>query len=366
MEGDLIKTNRWLLPLSFLYGMGVRLRNELFEMGILKERSYDVPVIGVGNITVGGTGKTPMTEYLVRLLHEEFRVAVVSRGYKRKSKGFVLADDTTTAREIGDEPYQIKKKFNNVTVAVDKCRQRAIERLTRYDDGPATDVIIMDDAFQHRYVKPGINILLVDYHRMVGDDCLLPAGRLREPVESMYRAGIVVVTKCPAQMNPMEFRVIKKQLHLYPFQKLYYATIEYKDMHQLFGTNTKPLQSLAHDKQVLLLNAIATPEQMKADIKQYAANVSTLAFPDHHYFTPHDAKSINAAFAPLHTPATIVVTEKDAARLLTLKELNNNTRNAIYVLPIEMTIMQNKQNEFNENILNYVHKNKRNSKLPEK
>lgn len=364
MEGDLIKTNKWLLPLSYLYGIGVRLRNELFEMGVLKTKEFDVPIVAVGNVTVGGTGKTPMTEYLIRLLRDEFRVAVVSRGYKRKSKGFVLADSETTPEKIGDEPYLIKKKFNDVTVAADKNRCRAIEKLTNNENRQNAEVIILDDAFQHRYVKPDINILLVDYHRMVCEDCLLPAGRLREPVTSMYRAGIVVVTKCPPQMNPIEFRVIKKQLNLYPFQKLYYATIKYNDMRQLFGRKSRTLKSLQAYEQVLLLSGIATPEQMKADLEQYTKNIVSLSFPDHHYFTAQDVKKINVAAAALPNPKIIIVTEKDAVRIRHLDGLNKEVRDALYVLPIEIVIMQNKNNEFNENILSYVRKNKRNSELP--
>lgn len=362
MEGDLIKINKWLLPLSYLYGMGVSLRNQFFEMGVLKEKSYNIPIISVGNITVGGTGKTPMAEYLIRLLHNEFRVGVVSRGYKRLSKGFVLADSKTSPEKIGDEPYQIKKKFEDVTVAVDKNRRRAIEKLTNKESEQNVEVIILDDAFQHRYVKPGINILLVDYHRMVCEDSLLPAGRLREPVTSMYRAGIVVVTKCPPQMNPMEFRVIKKQLKLYPFQRLYYAAVKYNDMQQLFGNKSRSLKSLQVNEHVLLLSGIATPEQMRADLEQYTKNIVALSFPDHHYFTAQDVKKINAAFAALPAPKFIVVTEKDAVRMHSLG-LSKDVRASVYVLPIEVSIMQDKEKEFNENILSYVRKNKGNGEL---
>ena len=177
VEGDFIKTNKWLLPLSWLYGLAVKTRNTMFEMGILKTRSFQIPVISVGNITVGGTGKTPHVEYLVRLLKEQFHVAVLSRGYKRKSKGFIKAGMQTTMLEIGDEPYQMKQKFTDVTIAVDKNRCHGIDMLTEQDK--KLDVILLDDAFQHRYVKPGINILLVDYHRLIIYDKLLPAGRLR-------------------------------------------------------------------------------------------------------------------------------------------------------------------------------------------
>lgn len=176
MEGDFIKINEWMLPLSWLYGLGVRLRNQLFSFGILKSRSFNVPVISVGNITVGGSGKTPHVEYLVNLLKDKVKVAVLSRGYKRKSKGYVLAGKDTEMRTIGDEPYQMRSKFPDIYVAVDKDRRHGIDRLTSDENTKDTDVILLDDAFQHRYVKPGINILLVDYHRLIIYDKLLPQG----------------------------------------------------------------------------------------------------------------------------------------------------------------------------------------------
>ena len=224
MEGDLIKIREWLLPIAWLYGIGVRIRNWLFDTNILKSKSYDIPVISVGNITVGGTGKTPHTEYLIRLLEKRVKVAVLSRGYKRKSKGFVLATADTPMQDIGDEPFQMKEKFPNIYVAVDKDRRHGIEKLCDGQTAPGTGVVLLDDAFQHRYVKPGLNILLVDYHRLICDDKLLPAGRLREPQAGKDRANIVIVTKCPPDIKPMGFRVIKKNLKLFPYQALYFST----------------------------------------------------------------------------------------------------------------------------------------------
>lgn len=212
MEGDYIKINRWLRPLSSLYGLGVELRNQLFELNILKSRSFTTPVISVGNITVGGTGKTPHVEYLVRLLSKEAKVAVLSRGYKRKTHGYQLADKDSTMRDIGDEPYQMKLKFPNIEVAVDANRCEGIDHLINDEQTKDTDVIILDDAYQHRYVKPGINILLVDYHRLIIYDELLPSGRLREPIESKKRADIVIITKCPDSLNPIDYRVLTKAI----------------------------------------------------------------------------------------------------------------------------------------------------------
>ena len=213
-EGDLIKINEWLTPLSWLYGMAVRLRNWLFDVGIKRSKTFSLPVISVGNITVGGSGKTPHVEYLIRLLHDKMKIAVLSRGYKRKSSGYVLATEETTMPEIGDEPFQMHQKFPDIYVAVDAKRVRGIERLQSDEETKDVDVVLLDDAFQHRYVKPGINILLVDYHRLIIYDKMLPAGRLREPLSGKNRADIVIVTKCPKDLRPMEFRVLTKAMSL--------------------------------------------------------------------------------------------------------------------------------------------------------
>lgn len=363
MEGDLIKINEWLLPVSWLYGLGVRIRNELFDIGVLKSKSYDVPVISIGNLTVGGTGKTPHTEYLIRLLKKKYKVAVLSRGYKRKSKGFVLAQPDTPMQEIGDEPYQMKQKFPDIYVAVDKDRRHGIEQLCDDTIAPGTDVILLDDAFQHRYVKPGINILLVDYHRLICDDKLLPAGRLREPKEGKDRANIVIVTKCPSDIKPMGFRVISKALKLRPYQKLFFSTLRYGNLESLSGGEARSLKSLTKEEHVLLLTGIASPEQMRMDLERYGGHITTLAFGDHHYFSKKDAERINRVFADMPSPKLIVTTEKDAARLQMAENLDDSVWQALYKLPVEVAIMQEQQNMFNENIIGYVFKNSRNSIL---
>ena len=194
-----------------------------------------MPVICVGNITVGGTGKTPHTEYLIRLLNKQYQIAVLSRGYKRKSKGFVLAKEDTPVHAIGDEPFQMKQKFPNIHMAVDADRCHGIELLCRESIAPGTEVVLLDDAFQHRYVKAGMNILLVDYNRLITEDTLLPAGRMREPESGKYRAQIVIITKCPPNMKPMEYRVLTKQMNLYAFQQLYFTTLSYGKLRPLFN-----------------------------------------------------------------------------------------------------------------------------------
>ena len=361
MEGDHIKVNKWLLPLSWFYGLGVKLRNMLFEMGVLKSHTFNVPVIAVGNITAGGTGKTPHVEYLVRLLQETSKVAVLSRGYKRKSKGFILADDTATARTLGDESFQMKQKYPKAIIAVDKKRVHGIKKLQeQYDD---IDVVLLDDAFQHRYVKPGINIMLVDYHRLIIYDRLLPAGRLREPLNGKNRADVVIVTKCPKDLKPMEFRVIKKGMELFAYQTLYFTTFDYDALQGLFNGEAKALDAIAPDTNVLLLTGIGSPQQMEEDLGKLYPNITPLHFSDHHNFSRKDIGKINDTFSALPTPKCIITTEKDAVRLKEAEGLSEEVQQSIYALPIHVTFMLEQEKMFNENILGYVRKNSRNSIL---
>ena len=367
MEGDFIKIREWLLPLSWLYGIGVWIRNQCFQMGILKSRSFKEPIISVGNITVGGSGKTPHVEYLIRLLKSKVRVAVLSRGYKRKSSGFVLSDKDTPMRMIGDEPYQIKQKFPDITVAVDKKRTRGISKLTEEDNGLDVDVVLLDDAFQHRYVKPGINILLVDYHRLVIYDRLLPAGRLREPVRAKDRADIVIVTKCPKDLKPMEFRVITKAMKLYPYQQLYFSTHDYDAPKAVFpdmaGQEQLSELKAIRSKNILLLTGIASPEQLMHDMQEYESQITPMTFGDHHNFKRKDIEAINETFAQMQEPKMILTTEKDATRLTVAEGLSDDVKKNLYTLPMRIVIMQGQEEEFNNKILGYVHKNSRNSIL---
>ena len=368
MEGDFIKINKWLLPLGWLYGCVVQIRNCLFEMGVLKSESFTTPVISVGNITVGGTGKTPHIEYLIRLLEKSAKVAVLSRGYKRKSKGFHVANEHSTAEDIGDEPYQMKQKFPNVTIAVEKKRAKGIKLLLQHD--PQPDVILLDDAFQHRYVKPGVNILLVDYHRLIIYDKMLPAGRMREPLSGKNRADIIIVTKCPKNLTPMDYRVVTKAMDLFPYQELYFSTLSYGKLMPLFPEAAQtPLAEKASDltglraQNCLLLTGIASPRQMIEDLKPHVASLHPLTFPDHHSFTPQDIERINTEFNQLAEPKCIVTTEKDAARIKHIDGLSEAVRTHLFVLPLEIEFMLEQTDKFNQKIINYVRKNSRNSIL---
>lgn len=224
MAKNKIISNLILLPLSKLYGLGIAVRNLMFKWHILKQKEFQVPVIVVGNISAGGTGKTPHTEYIITLLQYKYHIGMLSRGYKRSTKGFVLATRRSTPLDIGDEPYQIYQKFGrDITVAVCEDRCHGIEEMLRLD--PRINLIVLDDAFQHRYVKPTLSIVLTEFNNPVFYDKLLPLGRLREPQSAIYRADMVIVTKCPDQLNPLEYRIFKNNLKLFPFQKFFFFTL---------------------------------------------------------------------------------------------------------------------------------------------
>ena len=367
MRDASVKIHHWLYPLSWLYGTGVCLRNKLFDWGWLRSRSFDVPVICVGNLAVGGTGKTPHTEYLIKLLQNEgINVATLSRGYKRKSKGYVLATVESSVRKIGDEPYQIKSKFPNIRVAVDEDRCHGIEQLLKLEN-PPVNAILLDDAFQHRHVKAGMNILLTDYHRLLCDDVLLPAGRLREPASGKNRAQIVIVTKCPDDIKPIDFNIITKWLHLYPYQQLYFSRFRYGSLMPLFPEKAKERFSCTGDEQVLLVTGIASPAPLAEEVKSYTPNVNLLEFGDHHDFSTKDLQLIKERFAQLEgSKRLIITTEKDATRLKEHPALSEELKPYIYVLPIEIEFLQNQQYIFNQNIIGYVRTYSRNCNLSER
>lgn len=363
MEGDLIRINRWLMPLSWLYGVCTEARNMLFDSGILKSKSYPVPIINVGNITVGGTGKTPHVEYLIRLLSDRYRVAVLSRGYRRKTRGYILATEDSTPAEIGDEPWQMKHKFPHIHMAVDGNRRRGVERLMKDEATRDVEVILLDDAFQHRYVKPGLNILLTDYHRILTDDCLLPAGRLRENAMGRYRADLIVVTKCPCALTPMEYRVLRSDISPNLSQQLFFSRLNYGSMLQgVFSKKMIPFVSLKNTN-VLMVTGIGSPEQMECDMVPMVRSIKTLVYPDHHNFTIKDIAAIQEAYDAMAQPCIILTTEKDAARFQHVGMEAKTLRDRLYFLPIEIVFMRNAANTFNDKINRYVRKNQKYSSV---
>jgi tetraacyldisaccharide 4'-kinase len=259
----------------------------------------------------------------------------------------------------------MKQKYPDVTIAVDKKRTNGIRQLMASNLPP--DVILLDDAFQHRYVKPGLNILLVDYHRLIIYDKLLPAGRLREPCKEKNRADIVIVTKCPKEMKPMEYRVITKAMGLYAYQKLFFTTLAYGDLQPIYNKKgTRAIEDLKANEHVLLLTGIASPRQIEEDLKSTCqAQLSMLNFPDHHNFKSKDIQLINDTFEALPSPKCIITTEKDAARIVHINGLSKEVKANIYTLPVKIQFMLDQEQKFNEKIINYVRKNSRNGILAE-
>lgn len=362
-----IHIDKWLTPLSYLYGMAVNFRNFLFDKQIaLHTRRFDIPIICVGNLTVGGTGKTPHTEYLIRLLHKDYNIAVLSRGYKRHTKDYILATPQSTAEEIGDEPFQIMKKFPNIRVAVDSNRCRGIENLMRLRN-PSVDIILLDDAFQHRYVSAGLNILLTSCFRPLYDDMLLPAGRLREPVSGKNRAQIVIVTKCPDDIKPIDFNVIAKGVNLLPYQELFFSQLCYGNLYMMFKSDklkTMSLSELKEDTSVLLVTGIANPEPLVNKLRECVEEVVPVHFADHHDFSTEDIKKLNARFEKLPKDRRIIITtEKDAARLRSHMDMSDEVKRNLYILPVRINFLQDKKELFNQIILDYVRKNQRNSRF---
>jgi tetraacyldisaccharide 4''-kinase len=333
-----------LFPFSVLYGLITSIRNFLFDKGILKSYSFDLPIIAVGNLSVGGTGKTPQIEYLIRLLSPNYRIATLSRGYKRKSEGFVLADENSDAAILGDEPFQFYKKFPNIQVAVDADRRNGIEQLLKISQ---PDIVLLDDAFQHRKVKAGLYVLLTAYGDLYSDDLILPAGNLRESRNGAERAKIIVVTKCPPDLSAKEQDRIQKKLKIDSDQKLCFTSIAYDEFvfseeKQLSVSEIKPVDKL-------LLAGIAKPEPFFAYLQ--SENDVILTFPDHHHFTEKDIAEIkNKA-----QDKKIITTEKDFVRLK-----GRLPDSQLFYLPIKSHFISG-GNDFDKTILNYVGKSSRNS-----
>ena len=328
-----------LLPLSKLYGLGMGMRNLMFKWGVLKQREFGVPVVVVGNIAVGGTGKTPHTEYVLDLLKFKYHIGMLSRGYKRKTKGFVLATRKSTPDDIGDEPFQIYKKFGrDVTVAVCEDRCVGIEELLRID--PKINLIVLDDVFQHSFVKPTVSVVLTEFGNPLFYDKLLPYGRLREPANAIYRADMVVVTKCPPQLKALEYRIFKNNLKLFPYQKLFFSTFDYGSLVPVFPDEAPApphLSWLTAADSVMVIAGIANPKPFVRYVKSFAAKVKVKGYPDHHNFSKRDMEVIGRLFGQLPGDRRLIVTtEKDAVRLASHPYFPQELKSRIYYLPVKV------------------------------
>ena len=361
MNRGSIKRHWTLLPLAFIYRTAIGIRNKLFDWKFLPSEEFDTPVISVGNLTVGGTGKTPHIEYLIKLLKDKYKVALLSRGYKRRSKGFQLATPDSSAKDIGDEPYQIKTKFSDIYVAVDADRRHGIRQLCKKEASKDVEIILLDDAFQHRYVTPGINIVLIDYNRPIYEDSLMPTGMLREPVSSLDRAHIIIVTKCPKGIKPIDFRVVTKHLDLRPYQRLYFTTFRYGDL-KAFRTSHehKALSTLSPHTHILLVTGIASAKPLIEKLREYTKNISHMEYGDHHNFTQAELHNISETYAKIESEDKLLITtEKDAARL-SAYTLDESLADNLYILPIEVEFLQDQKQSFDRYITDYVSKNSRN------
>ncbi len=329
-----------LLPISKVYGLVVWVRNLLFERGwFLKQTRLDIPTIVVGNIAVGGTGKTPHAEYVIRLMREYYKVGVISRGYKRNTKGFVLATPRTSPDDLGDEPFQIYHKFGpEAMVAVCEKRIEGIAKMREIDSN--LNLIVLDDAFQHRYVMPKVAVVLIDYSRPPYADHLLPYGRLREPVRALSRADIVVVSKCPPNMRPLDFRIFKERLNLLPWQKLFFSRYVYGHLVALFPEQADyipRLEWLTDKDTILVVSGIANPRPFVRHLRRYNAKIKVLCYPDHHRFEHDDIQAITKKYDSMPGEHRyIITTEKDAVRLSHNPYFPHELKSSIFYLPVSV------------------------------
>lgn len=346
-----------LLPFSWLFCIITRTRNYLYNTGIFKSNTYSVPVISVGNITVGGTGKTPLTEFLIRTFSAEFRCALLSRGYGRKTKGPVLASQNSTPSTIGDEPKQMQLKHPDLTIMVAEKRVLGIEQLLHLSSPP--QIILMDDAYQHRAVTPGFSILVTDYYRPMHKDFCLPAGNLREPLSGRKRANVIIVNKCPKDLSERESEAIVKKIKPYSHQQVFFSCINYKNPRKLFhsaGTDQVLPDTNTTKTPVLAMAGIGNPAPFFKEAQRYDDGLETLVFRDHHDFTAADVKKMIQRVKEAGPEAIVLTTEKDAVRLKH-KDLPAELSDKIWYIPIELEVLFNQQDTFIKTIKQYVREN---------
>lgn len=340
-----------LYPFALLYGLVLWVRNRLYDAGMLSSVEFSVPTIAVGNLSVGGTGKTPHVEYLIRLLKDRFRVATLSRGYNRKTKGYLLAGPGSTASDIGDEPMQFHLKFPEVTVCVGEERMLAVPQLM--GDRPETEVILLDDAFQHRSIKPGLNLMVTDYSRLFTRDHVVPAGRLREGRKGYHRANGIIVSKCPPDLSAAEKENIRREINPLPHQQLFFTALQYGVPADLL---TGGAVMIPENARVLVACGIARPEPLVQHLRQKHRHVSLLSFPDHYYYNRSDLEKIRLELGHMDGdgPGYIVTTEKDAVRLSLLRDLIANMQLPFTVIPVEVAFLFGESPDFDRFVLEYT------------
>ena len=323
----------WKLSIQFSFVTTIR--NFLYNVGVIKSHQFNIPIISIGNLVLGGSGKTPTTEYLIRLLSNKYKVAVLSRGYGRKSKGFIIADSNSDPSLIGDEPMQYYRKFNNIIVCVDSNRVRAINKLINSNLNP--ELILLDDAYQHRKVRPKLSILLSEYSKLYSQDYVFPLGNLRESRGSANRADIIIVTKCDKNLNKNDKINITNKLNLNKEQRIYFSYIEYSNM--VYSKEEKKLLDEFKNKNFTLVTGIADSTHIVSYLKNNGYNFNHISFNDHHNYLQSDIMALN-------TNELIITTEKDYVKLC------NRIQSKLFYLPIEFVV--DHMQEFNDEILNSI------------
>lgn len=340
-----------LAPFSLLYGIGISLRNTFYSKGLLKGVEFNVPVISVGNLSVGGAGKTPHIEYLIRLLKDYIEVATLSRGYRRKTKGFLEVHARMNAEQVGDEPLQFKRKFPDILVTVSESRTFAIPKIM--GDHPGTQAILLDDAFQHRSVRPGLNILLTEYSRPFTRDYLLPAGRLREWRSAYERADIIIVSKCPADLNREQQEAMAQEIRPLPHQKIFFSYYEYGKPYYIF--DPRYTLDLHPEMDLLLISAIANTDYLVDYLDRRAGSVRILEYEDHHYFTKYDVGQLKARFEQMDSgQKAIITTEKDAMRLELHRQFLVSDRIPVFAIPVEVRFHFGEGAQFDQDIRDFL------------
>jgi tetraacyldisaccharide 4'-kinase len=337
-----------LLPVSLLYWLVISIRNWLYNKNISRSASFGLPIICIGNLSVGGTGKSPMVEYMIAGLKDKFKIATLSRGYKRRTKGYSLAHDNTTALDIGDEPMQFHTKFPDIPVAVGEERIVAIPLLLH--DKPDTQVIILDDAFQHRAITAGLNVLLTDYNNLFTRDFYLPTGDLRDLRSSYKRADIIVVTKCKPDLQRREAHDIQEEIGLLPHQQLFFTNFTYEKPYHIA---THAQRELNKDTEILLVAGIANPTPLKKMLEECSKTYYMSHFPDHHIFTIDDLKEIKKRFDRIDAENKIILTtEKDAMRLMKFKDEINTL--PLFVIPVKHRFLFDSGSVFDNTIIRFI------------
>lgn len=341
-----------LSPISFLYGLGVAVRNLLYNVGLLKSIKFDIPVISVGNLSNGGSGKTPHIEYLLRKFKDYLRIGVISRGYKRKSYGYLEIDPYHSTLSTGDEPLQLKRKFRDVVVAVSESRSIGIMELIKHQN--ELQLILMDDGFQHRSVRPGLSILLTDYHNLFTNDYLMPSGNLREWRSAYKRADAIIVSKCPDDLSEEERQQIQRKINPHAKQAVFFSGFKYGTPYYLFNGNIR--KNLDKSVEALIVCGIARPEYLESYLQNKVGFIHSMKFEDHHFFTKYEVGRISKAYEDINknNNAIVVMTEKDAVRIEEHRDFLIENKVPIFVLPVAVEFLFNDEQRFDNYVKNFL------------